>query len=83
MSSSYQQVEWELDHGFLWIKMNNGRYWKLRRNGKTKTWKRELFRYRIPVKAGMYKYSEVTNQTDIGTYDSGHYIICSHLNPNN
>ena len=64
-----------LDHGCLWIKMNNGRYWRLRRNGRTQTWKRNVSRFRIPVKMGMYGYSEITNETAIGEYDSGANVI--------
>jgi len=31
-----------------------------RRNGKTKTWKRNLERFRIPVKFGLYGYDCIT-----------------------
>ena len=59
-------IEHALSHGCLWIKMANGRYWRLRRNGATQRWKRDANRFRIPVKAGMYAYSEITNDTVIG-----------------
>ena len=32
-----------------------------RRNGMTKTWKRDHTRYRVPVKFGLYRYGAVTN----------------------
>ena len=32
-----------------------------RRNGKTRTWKRQPWRFEIPVKHGMYSYSVITN----------------------
>jgi hypothetical protein len=82
MSDSAEQVGYALQHGCLWVKMSNGRYWRLRRNGKTQTWKRDLFRYRIPVKAGLYAFTEITNKTEIGTFDSKHDIICSETDPN-
>ena len=82
MPSSAEQVRYELNHGCLWIRMNNNRYWRLRANGATKTWKRDTFRYRIPVKAGMYVFSEITNETEIGTFDSLMPIINSEADPN-
>lgn len=62
--------------------MKNGRYWRLRQNGVVKLWKRDRFRYRIPVKAGMYVFTEITNQTEIGTFDSQADFICSGSDPN-
>ena len=82
MSSSHQQVRYEIEHGSIWIRMNSGRYWKVRCNGATQLWKRDLFRYRIPVKAGMYLYTEITNKTEIGTFDSDYAFICSRTDPN-
>lgn len=38
---------------------NHCRRW--RRNGKTKTWKRDLERYRLPIKHGLYTYDAITN----------------------
>ncbi len=83
MSASAEQVCYELDHGSLWIKMSNGRYWKLRRNGAVQRWKRDPFRYRIPVKAGLKVYAEITNDIEIGTFDStSAAIIASQTDPN-
>lgn len=82
MSAPHQQVRYELEHGSLWVRMSNGRYWRLRANGATKLWKRDAFRYRIPVKAGMYVYSEITNETEIGTFDSNASVIASGTDPN-
>jgi hypothetical protein len=59
-------LERALSHGCLWVRLNNGRYWKLRRNGATKRWKRNAERFRIPVKAGLYVFTEITNETTIG-----------------
>ena len=32
-----------------------------RRNGQTKTWKRDTNRFRVPVKYGLYRYGAVTD----------------------
>lgn len=82
MSSSHQQVRYELENGSLWIRLNNGRYWSVRPNGKTQLWKRNPWRYRIPVKAGLYVYSEITNETVIGHCDGNEQFICSFSDPN-
>lgn len=34
-----------------------------RRNGKTQTWKTEPDRFRVPVKFGLYTYSQITPST--------------------
>jgi hypothetical protein len=80
--SSAETVVSMLQDGSLWILMGSGRYWRLRQNGKVKRWKRDMFRYRIPVKAGLRVYSEITNDTQIGTFDSKRDIICSSTDPN-
>jgi hypothetical protein len=56
-----------LDSGRLEVGMRNGRWWKLRRNGATKTWKTDPERIRVPVKAGMYTYDVIaTYRNDLG-----------------
>jgi hypothetical protein len=82
LSSSHQQVRYEIDHGSIWLRMNNGRYWRVRCNGATKLWKRDAWRYRIPVKAGLKVYSAITNETEIGTFDSDYTFIASSTDPN-
>lgn len=32
-----------------------------RRNGQTQTWKRSPERFRVPVKFGLYRYDQITN----------------------
>lgn len=56
-------VETLLDRGELYAGMRNGAWWKLRRNGATKTWKRDATRVRIPIKAGLKSTSAIT-ETD-------------------
>ena len=82
MSSSHQQVRYEIEQGAIWVRMNSGRYWKVRCNGATKLWKRDAWRYRIPVKAGLKVFSEITNETVIGTFDSDYAFIASGADPN-
>jgi hypothetical protein len=59
-------IETALAAGHLWALVGNGRYWRLRRNGATKTWKRNPAKFRIPVKAGLKTYGEVTETSPIG-----------------
>ena len=49
-----EQVENLLDNGRLQVLMSKreNRWWTCRRNGKTKTWKRDSSRWEIPAKAG-------------------------------
>lgn len=46
--------------------MINGRWWHLRRNGATQTWLRRPGEFRIPVKAGLRSYGELTHATRYG-----------------
>lgn len=61
------ETETALDNSTIWALMGNGRYWKLRRNGATKTWKRDPDRFQIPVKAGLRSCAYLTNDTDFTT----------------
>jgi len=47
------EIERLLDTGKLEVAMRNGNWWRIRRNGKTQTWKRDPSRFRIPIKAGL------------------------------
>jgi hypothetical protein len=53
-----------LDSGELFAAMRNGNWWRLRRNGKTQTWKRDPLRFRIPIKAGLRATGQLT-ETDL------------------
>ena len=48
-----------LDGGRLEVAMAYGRWWRLRRNGATRRWKRDPRRVRVPVKAGLYVYDVI------------------------
>ena len=60
-----EQIESALERGDLWAAMRNGRYWKARRNGATQRWKTRPFDYRIPVKAGLKSYGDVTHTSRV------------------
>jgi len=63
-----------LDSGKLEVAMKNGRWWQLRRNGATKTWKTDPERIRVPVKMGMYGYDVIaTYSQDLGP-KGGHLL---------
>lgn len=51
----------EVDGGRVYAEMTSGRYWRVRRNGATQLWKRDLNRFRIPVKAGLRGYAAIEN----------------------
>lgn len=42
-----------LDKGLIEVHMTHGRWWRARRNGRTKRWKRDTTRIRIPIKFGL------------------------------
>lgn len=55
------EIETALDSGTLFIAMYaRGKWWQLRRNGATQTWKRDAARFRIPVKFGLKGYDAIT-----------------------
>lgn len=60
-----QYIENSLYNGELWAHMSHGRYWRLRRNGKTQLWKTRPSDYRIPVKGGLKACGEVTHSSSV------------------
>ena len=55
-----------IDAGRVWTAMSHGKYWRVRRNGATQTWKRDPNRFRIPVKFGLKGYGQITESDDFG-----------------
>jgi hypothetical protein len=53
------EIETALDAGRLYFAMSNGNWYQLRRNGRTRTWRRAPERFAIPVKWGLYGYGVV------------------------
>jgi hypothetical protein len=58
----FKKVERALDDRLLQIKMSNGNWWTLRRNGKTRRWKTDPNRIRIPYKYGFYGYGAIETE---------------------
>jgi hypothetical protein len=58
-----QNIDALLDAGLVEVHMKNGNWWKIRRNGQTKRWKRDTNRIKVPFKMGLYGYGAIT-ETD-------------------
>jgi len=48
-----ENVDELLDKGMIEVHMNSGKWWRVRRNGRTQKWKRDPSRIRIPFKFGL------------------------------
>lgn len=55
-------VERALDAGQVFVAMEHGKWWRLRRNGLTQHWKRDPGRFRIPTKAGLRACGQITER---------------------
>jgi hypothetical protein len=67
-----------LDAGMIEAATTHGKWWKLRRNGETKRWKRDASRIRIPVKAGFRDTTAIDESNFInGVLDSTLYRIAA------
>lgn len=55
-----------LDAGKIECAMKSGKWWRIRRNGKTRAWKRDTTRIEIPFKMGMYGYGVISQDDFIG-----------------
>lgn len=49
-----------LDSHKVKARVSNGNLWMVKRNGKTRTWKRDADRFEIPIKMGFKSYGLVT-----------------------
>ena len=65
------QIELALDSGKLSVRMRNGNFWRIRRNGATKLWKTRPGEFKIPVKAGLKVCDYITHNDTIETYGDG------------
>lgn len=54
-------IEAALDSGRLYANVNARHPWRVRRNGKTKTWKTRPGEFRIPIKVGFRGTGYITN----------------------
>ena len=75
------EVDSALDSGNLWVRMSSGRFWKLRRNGRTQTWKTRFGRFRITVKAGLKETGAIYHTSNVGRTLDCDFII-SDRDPN-
>jgi hypothetical protein len=66
-------VEKLLDDGRLMVRMRNGNSWKVRRNGKTQTWKTRPAQFRIPAKAGLRTTFQITD-VDLLEFDKNFHV---------
>lgn len=64
---SLEQIESNLDSGCLKAPTTSGTTWMVKRNGRTRTWKRDPMRFEIPVKVGFREYSTIDQNTTFGT----------------
>lgn len=55
-----QELEVALDSGMLEVRMSNGRWWKARRNGVSKSWSTKPGYFEIPCKIGFNSYMTLT-----------------------
>ncbi len=61
-----ETIEKALDAGRLEVKMNSGRWWRMRRNGMTKIWKTRPSEFRIPVMMGLREFGYI-NQDNMNS----------------
>jgi len=55
----------------------NGKWWRIRRNGATKHWKRDPMWIYIPFKAGLYSYGSITENAFF--HDNGESLNPDHF----
>lgn len=72
---SLREIEVNLDIGALKAPTTKGTLWIVRRNGKTRRWKREPERFSIPVKIGFRSFAYITNETSFATDSSADFRV--------
>lgn len=77
MQITRANVESLLDRGEVEAAIHGGRWWRIRRNGRTQTWKTDANRIRIPVKAGLRSCGAITERhfNSEGVIDSSLFRI--------
>jgi hypothetical protein len=66
------EIETALDRGRLQIQSHNGRWYDVRRNGATKTWKRDPNKVEIPCKVGFKECFRLGGELN-GRQNEGYY----------
>lgn len=66
-----------LDAGAIEAAMTSGRWWRIRRNGATRRWKRDADRIRVPIKCGFRTCGAIVEHDFLvdGTLDTDHYRV--------
>jgi hypothetical protein len=66
-----------LDSGRLECLMSSGRWWRIRRNGKTQTWKRNPAAIRVPFKMGLRGHGAIVESDFLadGTLNPAFYRV--------
>jgi hypothetical protein len=67
-----ENIDQLLDTGKIEIAMKHSKWWKIRRSGKTQTWKKDQMRIRIPYKMGLYSH---------GAIETSDFLLNGNLNP--
>ena len=75
------EIEDALDMGSLWIQVAGARYWKVRRNGATRTWKKPIAGWRVPVKFGFRYCTQIDASSDVGWVAGRHAFVISDTEP--
>lgn len=57
------------------VYVGKGKWWKVRRNGKTKEWATRPGHFRIPIKAGINSYGTIAHDSDWGWSDTGYRLV--------
>lgn len=60
------EIEAALDSCRLFVAMDRGAWWQLRRNGTTRVWARQPGSYRIPCKVGFRGFVQITQDYPTG-----------------
>lgn len=64
---SLEQIEENLDSGALCAPTTIGTTWAVKRNGRTRLWKREPLKFEIPVRVGFRSFATIDNRSTFGT----------------
>jgi hypothetical protein len=87
MQGNRLAIEGALERGQLWAAIANGRYWLLRRNGKTQLWKTKPNAFSIPVKAGLKTCARIDQASHVACVTDANWedavFVVSETNPTN
>lgn len=77
MNITRRNIDELLDKGVLQCHMRSGNWWNIRRRGRTKIWKKDGMRIRIPFKMWLYGYGSITEADFLpdGTLRTDYYRV--------